>query len=1045
MTHAEHGLVARFVSILLLGFLLPHSTGNEFFVTQHATTAVASTNSTTRSTITFDNNNNNNNKLPLVLELPLEERLEHAALFYTTTPTPPGRCTDGHVNLAFWVFLQSLSTYLQATSWFIIDHDHVDLWHIMAMAIDPSSSSTTPPPPPFSKHKGIARARQFMQSLVPHSFYLPYGHCRLLVQMVGHDLVLPRFLVGNKDGDDDDDDPYHVSLSPWLEGAIYHLRSSLSNYAMSAVSLADAHAAHVALANLTVQTMGNPVFPTPEEEWNRYLARMVDDRGHYGCSGCWLEESSSSPDCDGDDGDDFCPHAARGRLLDNFFSRIVQQSTANHNDKEDGDSQRRHFITHALSSLADAVEWQVDCWTTPPSDEQESQKRDSPCLLASLLHASKSLSYFLKETKDADREDDDEEEDNEGEQEAAKTSLLRSVIQLVHHPNRSVACQASILVSLAFSQDNQLAGGQQLLLESVKAALESQAAALCRDEAPLQLSNERGQLSMISTASRQSRSFASSLLLFILSKRRETWKSEKFDDQLASTIARWVVTICQAQPWVSLKYRKELIEFFQQENTRESQSHLSIAILSGRLAYFFAKPEQESQVNDLVLGLIKQDTFDSWKALQVARHCLVSGNFAMAKDIYQHLVQYSVSEKSFLWLSTLMKVAQAESVLESHATKGIPAATIDLQAAFSNLVALQSHESNSCFRFLTKFIRLRMEFLDLIAALRHFIIEMRLTGSGPIKFTRSAWHVQNIPQCFEGLAYRYHSLYRQYGLFLNQQSRTALRTVQASCHFVASVSRKAFAEFLGDVRNKLKEEHNGHHRSGDSQHPLTSLTRRLNDLVVKDMSGLIDPMTRAAATLEVLDGVLMTPIPIPRDLSIMLPLASLRLTADPEQAAEMHSTHTSGPFLKVIEAFPRLSFKFVVNGSVSPTFASRATIPFFTFMCTYKIVYTGPLHDNDENQADEKHEEDDATIAVVREQGNLAGWKFTSSEPLMAPISPSRRFFVCVECPPLLHEGSFCLTVRPLLRDIRGGEWTLPVVDESDLSIPIRVSRSRDI
>lgn len=304
--------------------------------------------------------------------------------------------------------------------------------------------------------------------------------------------------------------------------------------------------------------------------------------------------------------------------------------------------------------------------------------------------------------------------------------------------------------------------------------------------------------------------------------------------------------------------------------------------------------------------------------------------------------------------------------------------------------------------------------------------------------------MQNIPMCFEGLANRHHHLYRQYGLFLSQQSRTAVRTVQATCHFVAGISMKVFAESFAEASGKTKVVHR-HRCSGDAQHPLTILTRRLDEMVVRDMSSSVDPMTRAAATLEVLDGVLMAPVPFPRDLTLSLQVASLRLTADPEQAAEMHSSPSSGPSLKVIEAFPRLSFKFIINGSISQSFWERATIPCFTFLCTYKILYTGPLYENDDNHADEKNEEEEATIGVAGDENGLAGWKFASSEALVTPISPSGRVFLCVECPPLLYEGNFRLTVRPLLRDIRGGEWILSVVDENDLSIPIRVSRSREI
>jgi hypothetical protein len=1187
MTDQEHGEVSRLASIMLLGFLLPHSTGNEFFLLQNLSSrhhrrshqqqqsagSQTSENTTTNTTTMED----------YVLHMPLQERLESIAQIYR--PEDFGELdtiVPEHIDLAFGSFLKrALHPILSSRP---AHSSQVDLLHILAMAIHPHPSEqpirqTVAELEEKDSHTWSA-TKHLMTSLVPHSFHLHYRHRLQLVQLVADGLVLPDVpkdkdtvaaaaavtAVSNNDNEDE----------PLFEGALPHLRASLYAFGMAAMSPYDAHWAQCGLVSVAIQTGIQVVV---REEWGRLLHRLMDDRTNCHCchdhnattTTATIRTTTSSSNQSPpprrclslmmsprrDDGA-FCPHRARGQLLERF---LIKFSEARHYADAS-------FLQHSLASLTDAIEWQVDCWTKSSSSEddddveeeddddnninnveaaaaaagEEQQKSSSdnedaegndgdvkdsemkvtafngkdeekdsemedvdrkdsdgeegdqkdgeaqdadgksgegngdehkkverndedtkekdgkgeeskkdreqttskpPCLLASLLLAAKPLFYFLLPTRtNADDKNEEETEDSH-----RRDMLVSCGIQLVHHWNSDIAKEASKLLVLAFcyGPDDMMTDYAGAVFESTKLALQEAFKDKGRVIVPVE--------GMVATFSQKSATFAYSLLSVLLSKDEiARWNLDQGGDDGATLVCRLVAAIATASPGAAETHLDKLVEEVENSETKNgARIHLMAALLACRQARFFN--EGNGKVEQCIAKSISSDSHSGWNLYLLARHAMVTGNFGIAKDLYQRVVALPSSETMYLWLSSLQKVAEAEFSLSSNGAKGIPFATMQLRSAVSSFHTLPSfHGSSSAdFAFQTRLLNLRLDFLDLLAGIRQLTREMRLTGVGPKKHTRPSLHLRNQVKFLNVLATKYLTLYRQFGLFLCQQSRTTLRTLHALCRFASSAARSAFIDELpetsmGDFQKNAIQALTL--PKGDASHPLTILMHRLDSSVLKDMDGSVDAKIRAAAMLEIIDGILKAPSPFPRDFlhTKPVPRASLRLSVDSELLDE-HGDAADDELDEEIDVSPGTNVTFSASGTIPESLLTRANLPFCIILLWHTVSFRGWLGGNkDEDKQDaEENKQDLESSSDIRSMSSaslsLRGGTGDPA-PTAASLSSSGTFFMKVECDPMLEEGLYNIETRLGCRDIRGGEWELPL-NESTPTICVRVSRSR--
>lgn len=1083
MTDKEHGQVMRLASILLLGFLLPQSTGNEFFLLQnvsstenymswsrqHPSNSVAT--SENASSETSNNNNLSRALSEYVLSMPLAERLESIPhQFYPTDFGEIDSLVDTHFDAALSSFIErGLSSLLCGRP---LHTSEVDLLHVIAMAIHPSPSEqpirATAKELEEKGSKVWEEAKLKMVSLHPHNFCLNYRHRKLLVKLVVEHLIIPE---ANSDRITSSSVANGSSSihSPLFEGALPHLRASLYAFGMAAQSPLDMHWSQCGLISIAVQSGEKVVV---HEEWGRLLNRLMDDRTHYSCTNSCTrgnrrpQRHTLSLMTAKEDATSFCPHCARGQLLELFISRFSESRQYADHD----------FLQYTMSSLADAIEFKVDDWTQaneeddpdehpssskggdeklPEADadaevamkvdtgDQQTESTENPhqhddnepknskeiqvhttseppCVLASLLVAARPIFYFLlPHTKDVDSGTSEEEtEDSQ-----RRDMLVSCGIQLLHHWNEDIALEASQLLVLSFCY-----GPTEMMKDYGGAVFESTKLAISQALKKGSKCNVAPVEILIAALSTKEPKFGEVMLELLLSLDSTTTED-------ALIINRLIAAVAMACPTAAHRQRHSLLKRMSKPGTPVTvQAHLIAGLLACRRAHFFNKGNDD--IKECLEGFLSSEG-GGWSSYMLARQSLVSGSFDAAELLYKELALVSTSEQSFLWLSTLQKVAGAESTLLCDGTLGIPSATMKLRSAnvaLHNLPSL-SRFPNVSFAFQKRLLQLRLDFLELVGAIRQLASEMRLANVGPKKYTRPRLHLRNAVKALEVLSIRYLTLYRRYGLFTCQQSRTTLRTLHTMCRFVASAVRYAFHDELQDASVGNHREHRALILpKGDANHPLSVLMIHMEAAVLKNLSNSLEAKIRAAALLQVFDGVLKIPIPFPRTFigAKSLHSASLQVSVDFEFYEDGDDYVDED-----VELAPGNSITFCASGTIPEALVQQARIPFYVVLLWYTITFRAAVKESggDDNDAlNDKAVENSSQSSAAR---TLNG----GAEPTAVSLPPSGCFSMKIESDALLEAGLYSIEARLGCRDVRGGEWEFPSL-EGTTSFTVRVSSS---
>jgi hypothetical protein len=438
-------------------------------------------------------------------------------------------------------------------------------------------------------------------------------------------------------------------------------------------------------------------------------------------------------------------------------------------------------------------------------------------------------------------------------------------------------------------------------------------------------------------------------------------------------------------------------------------------------------------------------------------------------------------------MSALYKIASAEAILSQKGALGIPTASTSLQLAVSYLQSLQSgcfgaigDRNQSGGRFLytfqIRFILLRLDFIDLVTVIRQITREMRITSNGPGKYTRPYLHLTNALRGLVALSSRYEELQQMHGMVFTHQTQScyALRLLRDLSNFVSRAGRAVFSDVLSgnNANSKSNKESTKATKDdtiekvlSDPKHPLGGLMQRLYKLVVEPMDGSINPLIRASAMLELIDGIFMAPTPIPRDFVIPKRTwyARLRIIDDPQQPFNVtgsdnsnnkSSDHPESSTTVIIEACPAICFTIYAFGNIPQQLLKQANIPTYTAVLWHRFIYCGSLN-NDEEKAPTN--EGDATGDNEKESKSNATSEQLPTETIAIPLleayspkatklAPSGDFYTSILCPPPRVEGWYKLEMRLGCRDITGNEWQIPVENATDkfpTSVRIRVSRTK--
>ncbi|KAL3944290.1 MAG: hypothetical protein SGBAC_001635 [Bacillariaceae sp.] len=645
---------------------------------------------------------------------------------------------------------------------------------------------------------------------------------------------------------------------------------------------------------------------------------------------------------------------------------------------------------------------------------------DPPWVLASLMWTATVLFYFLLPmTDDGSNEGGNTGEGEEEPEESRQRDMLVSCgIQLIHHPDATIAREASNLLVLAFAY-----GPKEMAEDYAGAVFESTKIALdivfnATDSPKYHVPIE----GFVSTFSNKSASYADAMLQLLLSsEQQENWKVDE-DKTKKIALYRLIPLIATAGPNAATGHLGKLLELLDTQQPGDPVAlHIAAAVLACRNAQFFDLPGDDSEKK--VVCYFGNELAFGWDHYLLARHAMVTGNFAIAKTLYQRLCLCQISEQSFLWCSMLEKMALSESLLANSGAKGIPHSTTELRSALSLLHAAPSFldSKSTAFAFQTSFINLRLEFLDMLVTIRQLACEMRLTNVGPKKNTRANLHLRNCMRQFDSLAAKYLTLYRQYGLFADQQSRSSIRTLHALSRFLANAVRQAFSQVLPEVADSARNKKRMTIKGVES-HPLTLLMAKLGDAVVKEMTASVDAKVRAAAIIGIIDHLLRAPCPFPRDFfsTKSIPRSSLCLSGDPD------SDHTDSDYLfdEELEVPLGSLVTFNASGSIPAGLLKRSNLPFFVVVLWHTVSPCGQLDDTGKDNED-------------NEQPKVAAIKTPIQMETTADLSPNGSFFVKVQCP-LFQAGRYLIHTRLGCRDVRGGEWEFPS-EESDRSISVRI------
>ena len=215
---------------------------------------------------------------------------------------------------------------------------------------------------------------------------------------------------------------------------------------------------------------------------------------------------------------------------------------------------------------------------------------------------------------------------------------------------------------------------------------------------------------LISAFSQRSLTFAVNLFQLLLKEKcRET-------DPLVAF--RLIAAIANARPAVAQKHVDVLTEHLKELKDSNVKKHILASILSCRKTHYFAN-EMDSLTN--LEPILSSSNLCDWDRYLISRHAIVTGNFDVAKELYNELMNSASSETSFIWLSAMEKVADGEARLCRDAAKALPESKSKIRTAICTFRSFERMKQAST-SFQIKLLELRVSFLDLLANMRQLTV-----------------------------------------------------------------------------------------------------------------------------------------------------------------------------------------------------------------------------------------------------------------------------------------------------------------------------------
>jgi hypothetical protein len=835
--------------------------------------------------------------------------------------------------------------------------EEVDLWHILAMCITPHVNRLEINlPAPYQEHSDAYPAVQKLYRLAecPTAAYFYIQDEQRKYLVQLLYQYWPKAYYHRF--------PNDPPSMAW-QCAMAHLKASLGAWEQR--QFANTHVAHV-LARLE---------ETWPQTWNTALTQLVSDEKIY----------YSSKNSEGNGGISYKPgkeqrwtlrgvplywernqprplpppsgslHIIRGFVLVNILMEAR------------GRDQYQSHMTVALNSMAEVLEWQLDNWT------DDGIKKEAPVSdVTAVLLATTGVLFELIDAS-ATREQCKEVYDN----------ILHCCIQFLRHPNATVRHYASKVLQNGWS-----------ILGLPTAAFTSVLLTTFRE---IKSTEQRCEWKVIvAIVSRSSRPFA-----------KEIAKILEGNLLQENTL---IPVLTSNQP--STFEESGLNDALDKATSTKEILSMVAAIVAKRQSFYF--DERPSGLENLWKYV---DKVDSWDNYRMAIFALINGEYNYASHIFEKLSPMISDKHLYLWMEMLTKVAHGEGLLTKQAALGIRPAGVSLHDTLAYLDELQRQYKHLDFSFQIRFLLLRLDILDLVTVLRQILREMRLTLQLPAKGTRTYMYVPTILRCFLKLAKQFMDLDHRFGLLWESQRTPAcLASFRDLAFFLAHTTKAAFAPILPTRLSKVTIPD----LSSKLLFPMNSLLREFDKLVVRPIisSGSIDTKTLSAGLLQVLDGILMVPIPYPRDFCSALPFVELIWTVRPDST---HIAEMNQSSVDIVETFPLFAPTVCVKGFLRNVIKLQRSVR--SIRLSYEIRYVEPLEEDSSSK--------DATMLPP-----------ISGETAL-DMDRQGQFCACLEVPPLNEEWWYILETFLQCQGGNGRTYSVAVSKEASSQIRIKNSRSR--
>ena len=1058
MTYNEHQLSCKLISICFLAYFAPKHSARVFLNTCGDETQLQSSRVQSKS---YDQ---------MISELQLstlEQIMEDiiitnnnvgsSYLQYNTVVIQHEELTLSLWNLMYHglkPFLASRPLMVEISNGSGVD----DLLHVLAMAISPEiHHGTTSSLKQYSNtHQSssssmLSRAEFFMSSTKPIHFEVSYTQRVDLIHVLSQSLILEEV-------DQQEQSNNNSSNSPCYSSGMIHLRTSIEIFA-SYVALSNIHVleCRVVLSNMAIDT-GTLVL-----EELKSLINLLLNETYAECSTkqhCkWKEKKPtnyqrfilSTPTTSKSillhhhqkqvyqnrNNTNVNLHKAIGTLMQDLILRF---NGARH--YADGE-----FTRQALAEMTSSIATILGKIEESQQEQDTNTTLPSSSVVSSLLDAAKCLFYFLLNrptyAKEQQHDNDNEAMDEDQMLEyGMKEALFQCTIQLMHIPNQDIIFAASLLLSVGFAYygDNNREDLERHIMsvyEVIHTHFKEQ------DKVTRTLKYDVFQ-DVIKVCSRKSVSFAVSVAsLFVDTLMKD--KSNKEKDEILSLIAG----IAQMQPkavWTQMDRIVKLLDNDKEKDLSETcKSHIIAIIFSCRLSDILPSTEWLSKYKPLACTLLGW-TKDGWLLYLLSRHAFCTGNFEIVGEeiIKKRLLnQMSCSSRSYLWYTTLLKVAEAESVLQHHGSNAIPDALLSLDVAINTLQSVTSMTGCST-TFQQHFLLQRKDMLQLCLTVCELSAEIELTNTEGNSHTRRQIHQGNVSKCFYMLANQYSTLLRNYGSFQCQQSRTALRSIFAICRFLGDSAQKSFCEASSTLQHEQYCKASIQWPKGDAHYVQIDLINKLQSELLGKLNESIQPRIRAESMKEIIDVLCKCSIPYPRCFMSFkrIPKVDICYTIAPPSGSDFTSTLKVDAMQMrevsdVIEVQSGMPFVINISGIIPQKYFEDGSLIFSQIVAFKSITFDGPTTINNEELDELKVNYLDVSNVKNDEREEYASELMPTCEHEIHDDDGERkvvlgsRFFIPVSCEPVLQEGYHYMDIKLYMREIRGGQHCIHLDEES--------------